>query len=168
MDSGLRAEVARRVWIGLCVLECCTFVCIPIINALAATIYLKLWNLNIVSWAVKHEVPEVFWVFAAVELVWSTFLYGILRRGSTIQTEMRLRLFLFTAFLGGTVWALIIVVALCRGSCASNAVDRVQVSLKEFRAFDSDRCPESNGCSEHDHFLHLFPGPKNLVCRDKP
>jgi hypothetical protein len=110
-------------------------VCISIINALAATIYLKLWNLNTVDWAATHEVPELLWVFAAVELVWSTFLYGILRWGSTIQTEMRLRLFLFTAFLGDAVWALIVVAVLRRGSCASSAVDCVQVSLKEFRRF---------------------------------
>jgi hypothetical protein len=125
MDSGLRKEVTRRVWISLC--ECCTFVCISIINVLAATIYLKL---NRVDWV---EVPELLWVFAAVELVWSTFL-DVLRWGSTIQTETRLRLFLFTIFLG-VVWALIVVAVLRRGSCASTAVDYVQVSLKKFRHF---------------------------------
>lgn len=128
MDSGLRKEVARRVWF-LCVLECCTFVCISIINALAATIYLK--HLNMVDWAV--EVPELLWVFAAVEFVWPAFLYGILRWGSTIQTEIRVRLFLFTAFFGDAVWTLIAVAVLRRGSCAPSAVDCVQVSLKEFR-----------------------------------
>jgi hypothetical protein len=86
-----------------------------------------------VDWAVKHEVPDLLWVFAAVELVWPTFLYGILRWGSTIQTEMRLRLFLFTAFFGDAVWTLIAVAALRLGSCASREVDCVQVSLKEFR-----------------------------------
>ena len=132
MDSGVRKGIAQRVWIGLCVLECCTFMCISIINALAAAIYLK--NLNVIGWAVRHEVPEVLWVFAAVVFVWFTLLYGILRQGSTIQTEMCWRLFSFAAFLGGAVCALIIA-ALRSGSCASSAVDCIQVSLKEVRSF---------------------------------
>ena len=112
-----------------------------------------------VDWTMKHEVPEFLWVFAAVELIWPTFLYGILRWGSTIQTEIRLRLFLFITFFGDALWALIAVAVLRRGSCASRTVDCVQVSLMNFGAVDADKCSERNGCPGHDNFLYLFSGP---------
>jgi hypothetical protein len=169
MDSGVRKDVVRRVWLVLCSLECCSFVGVSAINILMAKMYLHSLHVqDTVDESPGHD-PSLLLVILIMELGWSALLCPLLCWRRIFQTETRLRLFLVAAFLGDAMWALCIVALLCRGFCilpgfcscgAYGTVENLHVSVKRFQRLPTlTTNPESNSYPGHHNHLHIVPGP---------
>lgn len=174
MNSGIRKDVARRVWIVLCWFEICLCVCISAINIITAITYLKLSRLqNTVDTALKPEVPDLLLiVFGLALFELSTFWYPTLCWRWACQTRTRLQMFSVIGFLADAVWALVIVVLLRPGFCISpdscccgeyRIIHYLQVSLEWFQRLIS--LIQSTGgidCSSYRNLLRLFSGPYRI------
>jgi hypothetical protein len=139
MDSSIRKDVARRVWIILCGFETCTCVCISAINVTTAITFLKLSRLqNTVDMAINPGVPDLLLiVFGLGFFELSTFWCPTLCWRWACQT--RLQMFSVIGFLADAVWALVIVALLRPGFCISpdscccgeyRIIHHLQVSLE--------------------------------------
>lgn len=133
MDSGVRKDVVRRVWLVLCGLECCSFVCDLAISILMAKMY--------IHFLPEPETPGLSFVIWAIALGWSALLCPLLYWRWIFQTATRLRLFLVAVYLGDGIWAFCIVALLHRGFCISpgsyscgayRTVENLHVSVKRF------------------------------------
>jgi hypothetical protein len=169
MESGIRKDVARRVWIILCSFECCSLLCILAMNALTTMTYIKLVNLQQMVDAPEEldDLDLVLTAWLLSILAWFTFIYPFVCWGSMCQLRTRLQLFSVAAFVGDGMWALIIVAIICRGfhispdSCDDSvyrSIHHLQVSLKGFWGFvHANQVLDGNDFFRHHNLLHLIP-----------